>query len=149
MIIQERYYTYWELLKPPFENDPDPEMYFDLHRSVDNAVSETIFAIEEGNECLVVIVGDTGLGKTMAIRVILDSLEQEMYRLAFVPNPDMTFIQLVKEIIGQLSEEVRVETRRAQILEVFNQLLFKTRAEGKKILIFIDEANVMKPYVST
>jgi type II secretory pathway predicted ATPase ExeA len=68
-----------------------------------------------------------------------------IYRLAFVPNPDMTFIQLVKEMIGQLSEEVRVETRRAQFLEVFNQLLFKTRAEGKKILIFIDEANVMKP----
>jgi hypothetical protein len=28
---------------------------------------------------------------------------------------------------------------------VFNQLLFKTNAEGKKILIFIDEANAMKP----
>jgi type II secretory pathway predicted ATPase ExeA len=145
MDLQERYYMYWGLAKPPFDNVPDPEMYFDLHRSVDNAVSETLFAIEEGNECLAVIVGDVGLGKTMALRVILDSLEQEKYRIAFVTNPDMTFIQLLKEIIGQLSGEVCIETRREQILEVFNQLLFKTQAEGKKVLIFIDEANAMKP----
>jgi type II secretory pathway predicted ATPase ExeA len=145
MNLQERYYTYWGLAKPPFDNVPDPEMYFDLHRSVDNAVSETIFAIEEGNECLAVIVGDVGLGKTMTLRVILDSLEQENYRLAFVTNPDMTFIQLMKEIIGQLSGEVCIESRREQILEVFNQLLFKAQVEGKKVLIFIDEANAMKP----
>jgi general secretion pathway protein A len=104
-----------------------------------------MFAIEEGNECLAVIVGDVGLGKTMTLRVILDSLEQEKYRVAFVTNPDMTFIQLLKEIIGQLSGEVCIESRREQILEVFNQLLFKTQVEGKKVLIFIDEANAMKP----
>jgi general secretion pathway protein A len=145
MSLQERYYTYWGLSKSSFDNVPDPEMYFDLNRSVDNAVSETMFAIEEGNECLAVIVGDVGLGKTMTLRVILDSLEQEKYRVAFVTNPDMTFIQLLKEIIGQLSGEVCIESRREQILEVFNQLLFKTQVEGKKVLIFIDEANAMKP----
>jgi type II secretory pathway predicted ATPase ExeA len=145
MDLQERYYTYWGLAKPPFDNVPDPEMYFDLHRSVENAVSETLFAIEEGNECLAVIVGDVGLGKTMTLRVILDSLEQEKYLIAFVTNPDMTFIQLLKEIIGQLTGELCTESRREQILEVFNQLLFKTQAERKKVLIFIDEGNAMKP----
>jgi type II secretory pathway predicted ATPase ExeA len=75
MSLQERYYTHWGLIKPPFDNVPDPEMYFDLHRSVDDAASETMFAIEEGNECLAVIVGDVGLGKTMTLRVILDSIE--------------------------------------------------------------------------
>jgi general secretion pathway protein A len=145
MDLQERYYTYWGLVKPPFDNVPDPEMYFDLHRSVENAVSETLFAIEEGNECLAVIVGDVGLGKTMTLRVILDSLEQEKYLSAFVTNPDMTFIQLLKEIIGQLTGDLCTESRREQILEVFNQLLFKTQAERKKVLIFIDEGNAMKP----
>jgi type II secretory pathway predicted ATPase ExeA len=145
MDSHELYYKYWNLDKPPFDNVPDPEMYFDLHRSVDNAISESLFAIEEGNECLVVIVGDVGLGKTMTLRVILDSLDQEKYRVAFVTNPDMTFIQLLKEIIGQLSGEVCGENRREQILELFNQILFKTKFEGKKVLLFIDEANAMKP----
>ena len=145
MDSQERYYEYWGLAKPPFDNVPDPEMYFDLHASVENAVAETLFAIEEGNECLAVIVGDVGLGKTMTLRVILDSLEQDNYRIAFVTNPDMTFIQLMKEIIGQLTGEQCTETRREQIVEMFNQLLFKAKAERKKVLIFIDEANAMKP----
>jgi general secretion pathway protein A len=145
METQERYYQYWGLTKPPFDNVPDPEMYFDLHRSVENAVAETIFTIEEGNECLAVIVGDVGLGKTMTLRVIVDALEQEKYRIAFVTNPDMTFIQFMKEIIGQLTGERCAESRREQILEIFNQFLFKTQAERRKVLIFIDEGNAMKP----
>jgi type II secretory pathway predicted ATPase ExeA len=141
---REKYYEYWRLTKPPFDNVPDPEMYFDMLASVENAVSETLFAIEEGNECLAVIVGDVGLGKTMALRVVLDSLKQENYRMAFVTNPDMTFMQLMKEMIGQLTGEQCLENRREKILEVFNQILFATQEEGKKMLIFIDEANAMK-----
>lgn len=141
---QENYYEYWSVTKPPFDNVPDPEMYFDMHASVENAVSETLFAIEEGNECLAVIVGDVGLGKTMALRVILDSLESEKYRIAFVTNPDMTFIQLMKEIIGQLTGAQCGESTRERILEIFNQVVFQTQEDGKKVLIFIDEANAMK-----
>jgi type II secretory pathway predicted ATPase ExeA len=145
MDLQEKYYAYWGLVKPPFDNTPEPEMYFDLHRSVENAVAETLFAIEEHDTCLAVIIGDVGLGKTMALRVVLDSLEQEKYEVAFIANPDMTYIQLLKEIVRQLSGELCSEKRRAQLLEVFNKLLFKTQAEGKKVLIFIDEAHAMKP----
>jgi type II secretory pathway predicted ATPase ExeA len=117
MDLQERYYTYWELVKPPFDNVPNPEMYFDLHRSVDNAVSETIFAIEEGNECLVVIVGDVGLGKAMTLRVILDSLEPERYHIAFVTNPDVTFIQLIKEILVSYPEKFAVKIDESRSLK--------------------------------
>ena len=76
MSAREKYYEYWGLTKPPFDNVPDPEMYFDMHSSVNSAVAETLFAIEEGNECLAVLVGDVGLGKTTALRVILDSLDE-------------------------------------------------------------------------
>ena len=141
---REKYFEYWGLTKPPFDNVPDPDMYFDMHASVETAVSETLFAIEEGNECLAVIVGDVGLGKTMALRVILDALDQDRYYIAFVTNPDMTFIQLMKEMIGQLTGEQCVENRREKILEIFNQILFASQEEGKKVLIFIDEANAMK-----
>lgn len=141
---QERYCQYWGLAKPPFDNVPDPGMYFDLHRSVEHAVAETIFAIEEGTDCLVLIMGGIGLGKTMTLHVIVDALEQEKYRMAFVTHPDMTFIQLLKEIIAQLTGEPCRAFRRTQVVEIFNQLLFKTQAERKKVLIFIDEANAMK-----
>jgi hypothetical protein len=56
----------------------------------------------------------------------------------------MTFIQLMREIIGQLTGEQCLETTREKILEIFNQLLFTTQETGKKVLLFIDEANAMK-----
>ena len=79
-------------------------MYFRMHASVENAIAELLFAIEEGNECLALLIGDVRLGKTMALRVVLDKLEHSKYRTAFVTNPDLTFPQLMREIIGQLQE---------------------------------------------
>jgi type II secretory pathway predicted ATPase ExeA len=139
------YYEYWGLKKPAFDNVPDPSMYVDCHTSMENAIAETLFAIEEGDECVAVIVGDVGLGKTMSIRMIIDSLDQDKYKIALITNPGVSFVQLLQEIIGQLSEKQCTEKRKVNLLEIFNRLLFSTFAEGKKLLIFIDEANAITP----
>jgi len=140
------YTEYWGLNKHPFDNVPDPEMYFDMHQSVDDAVSEVLFAIEEGDECLAVVVGPVGVGKTMCLRIVLDSLDHEKYRIAFVTNPDMTFTQLIREMIGQLEGKQCEETRKDRLFEIFNKLLFETSDKGKRVVIFIDEGNVIKPH---
>ncbi|HBA53052.1 MAG TPA: hypothetical protein DCZ04_00925, partial [Syntrophorhabdus aromaticivorans] len=139
------YYEYWGLKKPPFDNVPDPLMYVSSHTSVENTIAETLFAIEEGNECISVIVGDVGLGKTMSLRMVIDSLDQDKYKIAFITNPDIPFIQLLREIIGQLTGKQCEERRKVDLLETFNKLLFQTVDEGRKVLIFIDEANAMSP----
>jgi type II secretory pathway predicted ATPase ExeA len=139
------YYEYWDLKKPPFDNVPDPSMYVDAHESVENTVAESLFAIEEGNECIAVIVGDVGLGKTLSLRLILDALPEDKYRVAFITNPDMSFIQLLREIVGQLTGDQCEIKGKIALLETFNRLLFETADEGKKVLIFIDEANALTP----
>lgn len=139
------YYEYWGLKKSPFDNVPDPTMYVESHASVENAIAETLFAIEEGNDCLAVIVGEVGLGKTLSLRLILDSLQPERYKIAFITNPDMPFVQLLREIIGQLTGQQCETKRRSELLEIFNKFLFQTADEGRKTLIFIDEANAISP----
>ncbi|MFH1026103.1 MAG: AAA family ATPase, partial [Nitrospirota bacterium] len=139
------YYEYWGLKKPAFDNVPDPSMYVDCHSSMENAIAETLFAIEEGDECIAVIVGDVGLGKTMSIRMIIDSLDQEKYKIALITNPGISFVQILQEIIGQLEGKQCEEKRKVNLLEMFNRLLFSTFEEGRKILIFIDEANAITP----
>lgn len=138
------YLDYWGLTKHAFNNTPDPGMYFPMHATVENAVAELLFAIEEGDECLAVVVGEVGLGKTMSLRVTLDSLDQEKYRIAFVTNPDLTFPQIMREIIGQLTNENCAIKSKEALLEKFNQLLFETADEGKRVLIFIDEGNAIR-----
>jgi len=143
--VRAMYYHYWGLEKPPFDNVPDPSMYVDCHSSMENAIAESLFAIEEGNECIAVIVGDVGLGKTLSIRMIIDSLDQEKYKIVLITNPGITFIQLLKEIIGQLTGKQCERSRKLELLEIFNKILFETIDEGKKVLIFIDEANAIRP----
>jgi type II secretory pathway predicted ATPase ExeA len=143
--VRAMYYHYWGLEKPPFDNVPDPSMYVDCHSSMENAIAESLFAIEEGNECIAVIVGDVGLGKTLSLRMIIDSLDQEKYKIVLITNPGITFIQLLKEIIGQLTGKQCEKSRKLDLLEIFNKILFETIDEGKKVLIFIDEANAIRP----
>lgn len=137
------YYEYWGLKKPPFDNVPDPSMYVDCHPSMESALAESLFAIEEGNECLAVIIGDVGLGKTLSLRMIIDNLDQEKYKIALVTNPSISFTQLMQEMIGQLTGSQCLEKRKAVLLERFNKLLFETIDEGKKVVLLIDEANAM------
>ncbi len=139
------YYEYWGLQKAPFDNVPDPSMYVEAHASVETAVAETLFAIEEGGECIAVIVGEVGAGKTLSLRLILDSLDRERYRIALITNPATTFIQLLKDIVGQITGTVCSTARKADLLEIFNKLLFETVDQERKVLIFIDEANALSP----
>ena len=139
------YYEYWGMNKHPFNNVPDPEMYFEMHHSVESAIAEVLFAIEEGDECLAVLVGDVGVGKTMALRIILSVLDPEAYQIAFITNPDLTFPQLLREIIGQLRNKPCQIMRRESLLEEFNKFIFETADMGKRTLIFIDEANALRP----
>ena len=137
------YCDYWNLTKPPFDNVPDSSMYVDCHVSMENVISETIFAIKEGNECLSVIIGEVGLGKTLSLRIIIDSLEPEKYKVALITNPSISFIQLLREIIGQITGKQCEEKKKVDLLEIFNRLLFETADQGKKIVIVIDESNVL------
>ncbi len=139
------YSDYWGLFKPPFDNVPDASMYVDCHESMENVIAETIYAIKEGNECLTVIVGEVGLGKTLSVRVIIDSLEPERYKVALITNPALSFTQLMKEIIGQITGKQCDLKSKVDLQEMFNRLLFETADQGKKIVIVIDEANVLSP----
>lgn len=141
------YSEYWNLVKPPFDNVPDASMYVDCHVSMEDVIAETIYAIKEGNECLTVIVGEVGLGKTLSLRVIIDSLEPEKYKVALITNPALSFIQLLREIIGQITGKQCLEKKKVDLLEIFNRLLFEAADQGKKIVIVIDEANVIPPSV--
>jgi len=139
------YCEYWNLYKAPFDNVPDPSMYADCHTSMENVISETIFAIKEANDSFAVIIGDAGLGKTLTVRILIDALEPHRYLVVLITNPGLSFGQLLKEIIGQISGLPCDEKNKADLLERFNRLVLETAASGKKIVIFIDEANAISP----
>jgi general secretion pathway protein A len=80
----------------------------------------------------------------MALRIILNTLDPEAYQIAFVTNPDMTFPQILREVVGQLQGTPCTLTRREALLEEFNKLLFEAVDAGKRTLVFIDEGNALR-----
>lgn len=137
------YFEYWGMRKAPFDNVPDPTLYWDQNNSLEDAICEVLFAIEEGNDCLAVIVGDIGTGKTLGLRVILNELDPEKYRIAFITNPDLSLVQFLREINGQLMNK-KCETRyKDELMEEFNTILFESSNQGQTVVVFIDEAQVM------
>ncbi len=139
------YCEYWNLNKAPFDNVPDPSMYADCHASMEKVISETIFAIKEADEDFAVIIGAVGSGKTLALKLIIDSLEPDKYKSVVITNPGIPFTQLLKEIIGQVTGQPCPENRKVHLLQTFHRLLFTTMEKGKKIIIFIDEADALSP----
>jgi type II secretory pathway predicted ATPase ExeA len=137
------FWQHWKLNCSPFDNVPDPKMYCDRNPALEDAISEVLFAIDEGNDCLAVIVGDVGLGKTLALRVILDELPQERFKIVFITNPALTFNQILREIVGQLKGQPADTRFKDALQEEFNRLLFEAASEGKRVVIMIDEANVL------
>jgi MSHA biogenesis protein MshM len=139
------YCEYWNLHKAPFDNVPDPSMYADCHASMENVISETIFAIKEAHEDFAVIIGAAGLGKTLALRMIIGLLEPDQYQVVIITNPGISFTQLLKEIISQITGKPCEENRKVDLLEIFHRLLSTTMGQGQKIVILIDEANTLSP----
>jgi hypothetical protein len=62
-----------------------------------------------------------------------------------ITNPSISFAQLLREIIGQISGKQCQENSKVDLLEIFNHLLFEVSDQGMKIVIFIDEANAISP----
>jgi type II secretory pathway predicted ATPase ExeA len=139
------YLDYWNLQKAPFDNVPDSSMYADCHESMEKVIAETIFGIKQADEDFVVIIGAVGSGKTLALKVIIDSLETDKYKPVLITSPSIPFAQLLKEIISQITGEPCAENRKVHLLQTFHRLLFKTMEKGQKIVIFIDEADSLSP----
>ena len=137
------YYEYWGMHKAPFDNVPDPTLYWDQNNTLEDAICEVLFCIEEGNDSLAVMVGDIGTGKTLGLRVILNELDPEKYRIAFVTNPDLSLVQFLREINGQLLNKKCESRYKDELMEEFNTILFDCTNQGQTVIVFIDEAQVM------
>ncbi len=139
------YCDYWNINKAPFDNVPDPTMYAACHTSMENAISETIFAIKEADESFAVIISEAGLGKTLALRLIINALEPEKFRSVLITNPSLSFTQLLREIIVQITGKPCEEVQKGVLLDMLRHMLAASMDQGKKIVIFIDEANALTP----
>ena len=136
------YEKYWGLTEKPFENTPDPRfMYYS--KKHEEALMRLLYAIKE-EKGAAMLTGDYGSGKTALSRIIIEELiKDKIYEAALITHPQLSPDQFIQEIVYQLKNE-HVDGQKPYLLHVMQDAIYKNFTEGKKTVILIDEAQIIK-----
>ncbi|MEO8430981.1 MAG: AAA family ATPase [Acidobacteriota bacterium] len=130
------YNAFYGFRESPFNITPDPRFLFfsDQHRE---AFHHVLFGIRE-RKGFIQITGEVGAGKTTICRAILEELGPG-FRTALILNPILTSTQLLRAILIELGLKPR-KLDRASYQDMLNAFLFEQIAEGRDVVLIIDEA---------
>lgn len=136
------YESYWKLKEKPFENTPDPRfMYYS--KKHEEALTRLLYGIKE-EKGAVMLTGEYGSGKTVLSRIVIDNLaNNKNYEIAIITHPQLTPVQFIQEILYQLTNENR-KAPKPQLIHELQDVIYKNFRDGKKTVIIIDEAQLIK-----
>ena len=134
------YKEFYGLKEMPFNITPDPHFLFfsPVHQE---AIQHLRYGISE-KKGFIVLTGEVGCGKTTLCRYLLNEIDDKPIETALILNPRVSETQLLQAILRELGGE-KGKRSRQELLEQLNQLLLKLNAEGKDIVLIIDESQNM------
>jgi general secretion pathway protein A len=127
---------FFGLKENPFKLAPDPAYLF-LGRHHEEALAYLRYAITEG-EGFTAITGVRGIGKTTVCRAFLDTLGDGAAAACIsspVPSPE----DLLRRINTALGIPGAADTLKG-LIDPLNDFLMRQKLEGKKVAVFIDDA---------
>ena len=143
------YYEVFGLKKEPFSTSPDP-VFFYLTKEHRAALCRLQIAISL-KRGLSLILGDVGTGKTTLSRKLAQLYRDEKDVLFFmILNP---YFRSQRQFLGHLAKLFHLETSEKkatglELIEGIEKYLFqKGVAEGKTLVLLIDEAQIVPDYV--
>jgi type II secretory pathway predicted ATPase ExeA len=120
----------------PFKLAPDPAYLF-LGLHYEEALAHLRYAVTEG-EGFTAITGARGIGKTTICRSFLDTLGDET-AAAFISSPVSSPGDLLRRINTALGIPGTADTLKG-LIDPLNDFLMRQKLAGKKVAVFIDDA---------
>ena len=134
------YYAHFGLKQPPFKITPNTDFFFSGGNR--GAILDAlIYAINSG-EGIIKVVGEVGSGKTMLCRM-LQTLLPEKVESVYLANPSVAPEDVLHAIAFELQLKLPKNADRLQVVQVLQTYLLKRHAEGKQVVIFVEEAQGM------
>src|SRR5690606_9232135 len=127
-------WTHFGCTREPFARDipVDDLIRFDSHREMTLRLK---FAAEHRQAALV--TGDTGTGKTTAIRAVMKNMDDSRYRVMYIASRALTPKTLYREILERLQIQPRFRHTENQMLA--KQALEDSYGRGVQWILAIDE----------
>ena len=138
------YLDFYGFQEKPFTLTPNPRFVY-LSRNHREVLAHLLYGIEDG--CgFIAITGEVGTGKTTVLRALLEDLDNDRYRLAFIFNPCVSALDLLRAIQREFAIEGPV-AEAGDLLHLLNEFLLRQRREGRTVVLVIDEAQHLDPVV--
>jgi len=130
------YNAYFGFREKPFKLVPNPEYLF-LSKSHEEALAHLNYAIAQGDG-FVEITGEVGTGKTTLCRAFLENLDDATVA-AYIFNPKLGPKQLIRTINDEFGIQYNADDTK-DLIDKLNRFLIRKKAERKKVIVLIDEA---------
>ena len=128
------------LIVNPFESKFEIDRFFVGHHQ-EEATAHLSYALREG-EGFTVITGEQGVGKTSTCRAFIARLDADQVRVAYISTPTRTSGDLLRGINRQFGLECAGEST-MDLTGDLNGFLMQQRVAGRKVMVFIDDAQML------
>ena len=134
------YYAHFGLTEPPFRITPNTEVFFAGGNR--GAILEAlIYAISQG-EGIVKVTGEVGTGKTMLCSMLQSRLPAHI-ETVYLAHPSVSPEEILHAIAFELQVAVPKDAGRIQVMQALYGYLLERHAQGKQVVIFIEESQNM------
>jgi general secretion pathway protein A len=130
------YLDLFKLQELPFRLTPDPAfLYLSKHHARAKAYMESTIWFTDG---FVVITGEIGSGKTTLIETFLKELEKDVV-VAQISQTQVSAVEFLQSLLAQFGFQP-FRMKKAELLATLNEFLIEQYANGRRVLLIVDEA---------
>jgi len=138
------YTRYFGFNEKPFTLTPNPRFIY-LSKNHKEAFAHLLYGINN-HYGFIELIGEVGTGKTTVLRTLLAQLQEENYRTALIFNPCLSGVELLRSINHEFGIDTHSDYANDLLAEL-NRFLLAENAEGRTVVLVIDEAQNLQPEV--
>ncbi len=133
------YLRFFGLNEKPFAITPDPR-YLYLSEQHAEALAHLLYGINEAGG-FIQLTGEVGTGKTTVVRTLLSRVPHHA-DVAVILNPRVTPVEFLLTICEELGLDIADADRDSvkQMVDALNRRLLSAHADGRRIILIVDEA---------
>ena len=134
------YYEYFGLTQAPFRITPNTDFFFGGGNR-GPILEALIYAVTNG-EGIIKVSGEVGSGKTMLCNMLMERLPENV-ETVYLANPSVSPDEILHAIAFELQLEIDRQSTRLEVTQALHAYLLKRHAEGKRVVVFVEESQGM------
>jgi len=134
------YYEHFGLSQAPFKITPNTDFFFGGGNR-GPILEALIYAITQG-EGIVKVTGEVGSGKTMLCSMLQTRLPAHV-ETVYLANPSVSPEEILHAIAFELQLDIPRDASRLAVMHAIQDHLLKRHAEGKRVVLFVEESQGM------